>query len=227
VKITIFPEASDAAIIYDGKILDGNTITLDVRHADIYTTQYTIRAANGYEQKYSFLLERRYRYEEIVSQTFSNILQINNNPANNGGHKFTNYMWYKNGEPVDTGQYYVIGERGVEIDNTIQYSAEMLTTDGKLLHICQSKTAKSQAKSASVVKAYPNPVIGNGKVTLVCPADFFERQPTKNVKVLSSTGSIVSMQTIDADNTEVQMPALSGSYMIIIENADVVKVAIK
>jgi hypothetical protein len=223
VEFTVTTEAEDAKVFYDGE--EGSTFTVSTDRADVYAVPYTVRSSSGREEQYLLYVERRFAFREIVEQMFNNILYIKNNYEYNGGYSFVGYKWYKEGEQIDTGQYYVAGKRDDVIDYNSRYTAEMLTTEGKVMHVCWGTFAKAAAP-VSVLSAYPNPVLKGGSVKIICPPNYFDKQPSVNVQVVNSTGSIVGRQTISAGNTEISLPAVSGTYLILV-NTDMVKVVVK
>jgi hypothetical protein len=224
VEVRVTTEDRNAVVLYDG--IQGNVFMAPLRRADIHTVEYIVRAANGTEKQYSFVVERRFLWRDIVMQLFDNILYINNNAERNGGYTFTDYQWYKDGELVDTGQYYIAGKRGEIVNVNEKYTASMHTNDGKALSVCWGYLEKTAGTTAESITPYPNPVQKGGTIKLLCPHGYFDEQPSKQARIVNSSGSVVMIQTITADNTEIEMPSLTGSYMVVIDN-DIAKIVVK
>ena len=100
-------------------------------------------------------------YINLVDQRWDDVVVCNNNPANNGGHRFIAYQWYRNGEiiPGATHQYYqeVGGLNGV-------YTLWVMDDQGNEYWSCEFTVATSAA-----MRVYPVPAHVNDEITIELP----------------------------------------------------------
>jgi hypothetical protein len=51
-------------------------------------------------------------FDQIVKMRWNNTLTVINNPANNGGYRFTSYKWYRNNEKISEQQSWSVNDNG-------------------------------------------------------------------------------------------------------------------
>jgi hypothetical protein len=215
--VTITTEESNAQVVYNG--VTGNTFSVDISRADIYTIEYTVISGTDNRENYSLQIERYFAFEDITGEKFNNVLFVNNNPDTNDGYHFTAYEWFKNGQSIGTGQYYSAGDTGTDLlDPTAQYSVTLTTDDGKVLHTCVGYVT---LRSASL-KVYPNPATAGEAVTI--EYDAFRNSANDMVFLYNLSGQQLGTQKLSAG--KINLPNKPGTYVIQLNNESV-KVIVK
>jgi hypothetical protein len=165
---------------------------------------------------YTLQVESRFAFDAITEVKYNNVLYVNNNPANNGGYRFTAYEWYRNGQPVGTGQYYTAGSaRSDMLDALAQYGLTLTTIDGKVMHTCLSATIRPETASALVV--YPNPVYRGATATLEYPA----LSDNTVVRIYTLTGQLIRTQKLTGSRTVLSLPPTFGLYLVTVNGETV------
>ncbi len=188
----------------------------------IYTQNVTVTSEDGsVSNTYTITVEKPFGFFDIVRQKFNNVLLVNNNPLTNGGYEFVSYEWFKNGQPIGTGQYYSAGNAlGTTLDPTADYSVKMTTKDGKVLQTCNSKITLAKTAEA---KLYPNP-IQTGK-TITVEADFpVEELANMQISLYSVSGQLIKTVKSSSIQTEIQLPeAETSMYIVVVETGNIKK----
>lgn len=211
VEISIETEDPKSQVFYNS--VEGNTFMLDIRSADQYIVEYTVRSSSGIRKNHTLVVESRFLFDSIVGQMFDNILYVNNNPFTNGGYSFKTFNWYKKGQLIGSGQYYSAGSSRIDLlSDEAEYSVNLTTVGGKTINSCPGKITLH----SSSLKAYPNPVRNGGILRLQSPAP-----KGSVVKIYDMHGSLVSTQTFAGDNSEISLPHVSGMYLISLNNQTV------
>ncbi len=99
---------------------------------------------------------------KLVDQRWDDVVVVNNNPANNGGYKFSTYQWYRNGEliPGATEQYYQ-EEGGLEGFYACELNGVM--ADGTRVHFI---TCEKYFSGHASIRVYPVPATTAQDVTI-------------------------------------------------------------
>ena len=197
--------------------------TIPTPKPGIYSQNVTITSQDGsLSATYSIVVVKPFNFFDIVKQKFNNVLLVNNNPQTNGGYEFVSYEWFKNEQPIGTGQYYSAGNSLTSLlDPTADYSVKMTTKDGKVLYVCASKITLTNTLQA---KLYPNP-IEIGKVITV-EADFPAEELEKmQISLYTVTGQLVKTVQSSTAKTEIQLPQTTESnmYMVVLETPNIKK----
>jgi len=107
--------------------------------------------------------ENSFGGQPIVDQRWDDVVVVNNNPANNGGHTFTGYQWYKDGVliPGATNQYYqeIGGLNGFYSVALYEYNAET----GEYI---EYMTCEFFFSSRTNIKVYPVPAETQQQITI-------------------------------------------------------------
>ncbi|KRB59675.1 hypothetical protein ASD98_00715 [Flavobacterium sp. Root186] len=197
--------------------------TIQTPKPGIYSQNVTITSQDGsLSATYSIVVVKPFNFFDIVKQKFNNVLLVNNNPQTNGGYEFASYEWFKNDQPIGTGQYYSAGNSLTSLlDPAADYSVKMTTKDGKVLYVCASKITLTNTLQA---KLYPNP-IEIGKVITV-EADFPAEELEKmQISLYTVTGQLVKTVQSSTAKTEIQLPQTTESnmYMVVLETPNIKK----
>ncbi|WP_257209649.1 T9SS type A sorting domain-containing protein [Nostoc linckia] len=183
----------------------------------IYTQEVTVISQDGTNSAvYTITVEKRFDFFAIVEQKFDNVLLVNNNPATNGGYKFTAYQWFRNGQPIGTGQYYSAGDNMHDrLDPTAEYYVKMTTVEGDVLQTCVAQITFEHAYAS---RLYPNPSAAGRFITV--EADFPQAElDNMHIRVYSLTGSLVSSVEGAGAVTRVKLPDTlqDGTYIVVLE----------
>jgi hypothetical protein len=153
--------------------------------------------------------------DSVIAQRWNDVLAVKN-AKNNGGYEFTSYKWYFNGQPLDgfvTSQYYT----GLDLDFTGEYQV-LLTrkNDGVSMLTCglvPTKFAESDLTEAGTL------VFANSVVEVESP------QASK-CYIYSMSGLIYALYDLKEGVNYIQMPAVAGIYLVVIDG-DVRKMVVR
>jgi hypothetical protein len=214
VQITVTPEENGSQVLYKGEEVS-SFFTVDISRADIHEVAYTVKSTDGSTLEYRLQIERRFAFDDIVGTKFNNVLYVNNNPANNGGYEFTNYEWFKNGQPIGTDQqYYSAGPaRSDQLDPAADYSVTVTTKEGKQLHVCPGRVTLAPR---AALKAYPNPAQSGTKVTVESGA-----ANGSTIRIYNITGGLVGTGQMQGGEVQITAPQTTGVYLITVDGENV------
>lgn len=150
---------------------------------------------------------------DIINQKWNSVLLVNN--TNN---RYKAYQWYKNGLLLngETKQYYVTKE----LDFTAEYTVQLITKDGTILHTCPLIPEHRENEGLNV---YPSLVEKGQAVTIELDIDNIENDPMK-VHVVNVNGNIMNTLELNSKVSTMYAPAASGVYMLVFESKEVSKV---
>jgi uncharacterized repeat protein (TIGR02543 family) len=140
----------------------------------LYSLIYTLRSASSeyiYQEIDTLLIETPIPFDEKIARTkWNNIIFINNNDSINGGYKFKDFKWFKNGKEVSASQFYSAGPKSTDILNLNDiYKATMHTEEGIRISTCKGSTNELNKTASLPVTEKPavtKQVLGiNGKTT--------------------------------------------------------------
>ena len=171
--------------------------------------------ANGEMQTYTLTVTQPIPFEQLVIVRWNNTMSVINNPANNGGYKFTSYRWFRDGEEFWTGQWYSEDVKGKTPGVAHEYQVEATTVDGEVLSTCPSTiTLKSMG-----VTAHPNPV-NNGQ-TLYIEADIHDDLlKSAVIEVYDVMGNRLDYLRAHGRLTTMNVNYAAGLYIFVLKGAD-------
>ena len=193
--------------------------TVDVSRPGVYRYTILITSQDGMSSRsYDIEIYKRFVFEEIVVQKFNNTLLVNNNPDTNGGYRFTDFTWYKNGRVIGNGHYFSEGDESSDLlDPLANYRVELTTTDGDVLSTC---TFNIELQTSGKIHLAPNPVEATASATLF--ADF-DQEELKNMKIsiLSLSGTLIDTFYTSVSKSTIQMPSSiqAGVYLLVCETS--------
>ncbi len=151
-----------------GRIKDGFDFyekDVDFGKPGLDTLFYTLFSKDGiYREDDTLLIETPIPFEAIAGQKWNNVIFINNNSFTNGGYEFSDYKWFRNGNPVGEAQFYSAGPGSADtLDPKDIYKVLMHTTDGMRISTCEG-SPKPKVPLAAAKPALTKQVLGiNGK----------------------------------------------------------------
>lgn len=202
-------------IMQNNAPIDGPTlINVATMKAGLYRQDVTISSPNiANPITYHITIERPFTADEILVQKFDNTLLVNNNPETNGGYKFIEYKWFKDGTPIGEGQVYSVGNTISDLlDEEARYSAILTTIEGDIIHVCPSVMKRKHDFSVMV---YPNPSRSGGQLRVIMdyPSSVFNGA----IATVSSLNGVVQLRTRLTDKKSLmQLPSrlAPGAYML-------------
>ncbi|MGS2764622.1 MBG domain-containing protein, partial [Sinomicrobium sp. M5D2P9] len=206
VEVHIHPDDPDATVN------PGRTFVINTPEAGLYHREVTVTSQNGEQtRKYLVTVERRFSFGDIVEQKFNNVLLVNNNPETNGGYRFVEYEWFKNGKSIGTEQYYSAGDNNDDLlDATAVYSVRMTTDTGDVLTTCGGQI---MLEASLTMKAYPNPVLSGELLHIL--ADLPQEELSHlSISVYSHNGKEVLRTTGRDKETGISLPRIPGVYLV-------------
>ena len=113
-----------------------------------------VTAQNGNSKTYTLTINKKMLFEQVVKMRWNNTLTVINNPANNGGFRFTSYTWYRNDREISREQSWSLNSNGEWINPADEFHV-ILTAEGYSGFL---QTCKSKISLRDIPKLYPNPV---------------------------------------------------------------------
>ena len=98
----------------------------------------------------------------IMDQRWNDVVVVNNNPANNGGHTFVGFQWYKNGVAIPGAVY----SNYQEIGGLNGFYSVVLVEKDSSGNMVTYKTCEMYFNSVSTVKVYPVPATVQQSITI-------------------------------------------------------------
>jgi hypothetical protein len=98
----------------------------------------------------------------IMDQRWNDVVVVNNNPANNGGHTFVGFQWYKNGVLIPGAVY----SNYQEIGGLNGFYSVVLVEQDANGNMVTYKTCEKYFNSVSTVKVYPVPANVRQEITI-------------------------------------------------------------
>jgi len=168
----------------DNVAYSGQSIPLT---GDVTTVIIKVAAeAGGTEKIYTLKMTKAVENNKLYFQRWKDVLTINNNPANNGGHTIEDVRWYKqDGEFIGTGS-----------SIPIQGSASNYYAEIKIADAWHRVCGTTETKGITI---YPNPVPRGETAKVKITDDFVGGY----LNIFGITGSLVK--------SNVPLPATTGS----------------
>jgi hypothetical protein len=139
----------------------GQSISLvdDVTEVSIRVEAETGGAVTDYTLKIATPLNEN----RLYFQRWDNVLALNRNPANNGGHSVSKVRWYRQDGTFVSNKNYIVIQKGMASN----YYAE-IQTGGNWRRVC----GVPETRAIDKIIAYPNPVLRGESVYLQLPETF-------------------------------------------------------
>jgi hypothetical protein len=155
-------------------------------------------------------------FDQVVIMRWNNTLTVINNPANNGGFKFTSFKWYRNDILISTGQSWCKNRNGEHISPDDEFYVE-LTAEGYagVLRTCKSQiTLKDKS-----MMFYPNPV--SAGQTVYIDADFEDEfLQDAVVEVYNMVGIHIGTYHAISRQISIDSKYATGVYLFILKGKD-------
>ena len=143
----------------------------------------------------------------IMDQRWNDVVVVNNNPANNGGHVFVSFQWYKNGVAIPGAVYSNYQEIG---GLNGFYSVELVEQDANG-NMVTYKTCEMYFNSVSTVKVYPVPANVRQEITIELDLTSEELDGAV-LDIYSVTGAHISHVTDLQPITKIEGFKAQGTY---------------
>ena len=200
----------------DLEITPGRSFNINIPAPGIYTDVIEISSNGDISKSYTIVIEKQFNFSDIVKQKFNNVLLVNNNSSTNGGYRFTEYKWFKDGEYIGSGQYYSAGNRTTDrLDQDGQYYVELLTEEGQRLRTCVSGISVENSNQALLA---PSPIRAGYETEFY--ADFSEEElKGMKISIANLNGKIIKQLKTSARITKILIPANAqqGVYILTYE----------
>nr|WP_320022526.1 MBG domain-containing protein [uncultured Draconibacterium sp.] len=187
---------------------------IEIPGPGLYNEEINVVSEDGINTRtYRIVVEKRFNYNDIVIQKYNNVLLINNNPATNGGYRFTAFNWYKDGVLIGTGQYYSVGDNASDqLDLNAMYSVEIETEDGDVFSTCDFTVSYSNIFS---LKVAPNPV-RSGSTIDVTTTYTTDMLSDLTISVRNLYGVEVMQEMSGSNNSRITLPSslTPGTYVV-------------
>ena len=197
-----------AQTIYDNSISEvvytfDSTIWVDSYIAQLEFYQHTSCGNQVFELPFDIQYDA-----SIIVQKWDYFLALQN--ANyNGGYTFTDYQWYKNGEPIP-------GETGASLhqylDSTAYYYAMLTRDDGLVMSTCDYRpnVKLGLPEFPTLVRVLQNIYVANTTYSA----------PIETITIYSELGQYISTTRLVNGEGNVVMPGIEGNYVVKIQTTD-------
>lgn len=143
----------------------------------------------------------------IMDQRWNDVVVVNNNPANNGGHTFVGFQWYRNGVAIPGAIYSNYQEIG---GLNGFYSVELIEQDANG-NMITYKTCEMYFNSVSNVKVYPVPANVRQEITIELDLTAEELEGAV-LDIYSVTGAHINHVTGLTPITKIEGFKAQGTY---------------
>jgi hypothetical protein len=179
--------------------------------------EYYVQLQHEVNENHSLWSVTGTRTLPLIKQLRNHTLLVNNNPLTNGGHNFTYYKWYRDGQLLKEGSHDEYGGSyytgGASLDADAVYTVEATDADGKQYFSCPYQYIPFA--SSIHVSVYPNPVSRN--VTAYIQAETQDLSLLKDavVDIYDLTGQYAGQTEINGQSvTPLDLPAKQGIYLL-------------
>lgn len=125
---------------------------------------------------------------DIVEQRWDDVLVVNNNPAKNGGYRFTSFNWYRNGQAVNGNQSYQ-ESGGLNGTYYVVLSGTKTLSNGTVVNVTL-QTCPITPVSSQKSLIYPAPAPVHTPITVVLPFEDAELEGAV-LNIYDAKGAIV------------------------------------
>ena len=143
----------------------------------------------------------------IMDQRWNDVVVVNNNPANNGGHTFVSFQWYKNGVEIPGAVYSNYQEKG----GLNGFYSVVLVEQDENGNMVTYKTCEMYFNSVSTVKVYPVPANVRQEITIELDLTSEELEGAV-LDIYSVTGAHINHVTDLQPITKIEGFKAQGTY---------------
>ena len=200
---------------YDKTYYDNSQTTLDYTYSssirpDVYMATLVFHQPQSCgNQEINLPVEISYP-SSILAQKWNDVIAILSDDYN-GGYHFTNYQWYKNGEPIEGANSPYLYLNGEEFSSVDYYYVRLTRDDGVTVNTCPIYPVKRTDQTQF-------PTIVN---TLQRIRQNFEH--TTKVTFYTLSGLVYSATTLTSGEQTIVMPAEQGVYIVTLQTGDETK----
>jgi uncharacterized repeat protein (TIGR02543 family) len=138
----------------------------------------------------------------LLRQLWNGVIALNLNPLTNGGHTFTEFMWFLDGNPIyENGD--IVRDKYLYVASGLQdngsYNAVIKTSLGETLEVCPYIYHKS---SEAFLAAFPNPVSRGSTLRVLLPSQRGEKEQ-ENLYIIDQQGRMLQTVSVDKNSKEV------------------------
>lgn len=142
----------------------------------------------------------RYDANQVMKQKWDDVIALYD-ADHNGGYEFTQYQWYKNGQPLSGENNSFIYLSKSSLSPNDAYSCLLTRNDGVTLFSCDFiPTIPQKSMMPSIMPAATTLAIDITEETIV--------------SLYTLQGNILMQQRITPDNNNIAMPAAKGIYLM-------------
>ena len=160
----------------------------------------------------------RYQFHEIVNVKWNNTLMVKLGKLQEDGYALDYCRWFLGETQLEeTSATYSAGPEATDyLSSTESYRLELVMTDGRVISTCESEVLQL---SLLGVSAYPNPVNKLQVLTVDAnvPSNLLDGA---TIVVISTQGNQISSTAVTGSQTAVQMPGVSGTYVVRFDGRD-------
>lgn len=171
---------------------------------------YYVSVSNDCNTTYSDTVYVSVGIMDIVVQKWDNVLAVNCLPEENGGYQFQRFQWYKNGELLQEETKSYLHVASSNIDYSALYAVSATTVTGETYFTCAQTFV---LKNSLSIRVYPNPVQAGQQIQVITDLDNNENPEIEYI-LSNSMGQTIFRQKISGKRTTLNMPGVSGVYLL-------------
>lgn len=206
VTVNVVANDPEAIIEYDG--IQVNPFAVDVSALRSGPNEISYKVISGVEEEeYNIMLVKPFNLEDITIVRWNNTITVVNNPANNGGYRFTGFEWLRNNLSAGTGQSLYVSE-GLNTTDIYQVNVK-IEGDDFFTKCCPGNVIIRGLQ----FEVYPNPLPQGA--TLNVSADY-DSDLLENawLDIFDSTKQRVYSQQISSKLTTLELSLPAGVYIV-------------
>lgn len=180
------------------------------------TAEINVNAGGKFTQAATIISESEENIQEYVIRLFKlpdnilllrwdDVLSVINNPENNNGLHFTDFVWYRNNEHFGAGLPYIV--LPADHQNSDKYSVQVITDEGVSLSSCEKQVHTSD----DVIRLYPNPVKAGEEIQLYIDSE--KENDKVNITVTDLSGK-TETHSFTGNSARFVLSNTPGSYII-------------
>ncbi len=148
----------------------------------------------------------------VIAQRWNDVLAVKNEEYN-GGFEFAEYQWYKNNQPIEGETSSILYADVEPLDITAEYSVLLTRVDDGV----------EEMTCVIVPERYASEDLGEVRFDIDVTGKTIHSTLSGEMRLYAANGILLKTQMFGKGNTEIEIPEVSGVYIInvVLENGEV------
>lgn len=180
------------------------------------TTEVNVEAGGKFSQTATIISESEENIQEYTLNLFKlpenilllrwdDVLSVINNPENNNGLHFAEFVWYRNNEHFSAGLPYII--LPADHQNSDKYYVQVVTDEGVSLSSCEKHIHTAE----DVIRLYPNPIKAGEEIQLYIDS---EKENDKIEITVANLSGKTRTHSVRGNSARFILSNTPGSYIV-------------